>query len=61
LESPCINICVLDTATGICQGCGRTLQEIANWSALTDDERRAIMATLPARMDRYQNREGLNA
>jgi len=51
LESPCINICVLDTATGICQGCGRTLQEIANWGAMTDEERRAIMAALPARKE----------
>jgi predicted Fe-S protein YdhL (DUF1289 family) len=54
LESTCINICVLDTATGTCHGCGRTLQEIANWGAMTDDERRVIMAALPARVDRYR-------
>jgi hypothetical protein len=49
LETPCVNVCVIDKATGRCEGCGRTLQEIARWSSLTPADRRRIMAELPTR------------
>jgi predicted Fe-S protein YdhL (DUF1289 family) len=39
----------MDAASGLCLGCGRSLDEIARWSAMSRDERRAIMAVLPAR------------
>ena len=42
VESPCIGICRL--ADGICVGCGRTLDEIARWSRMDDDERAAVVA-----------------
>lgn len=61
LETPCVNICLLDPATGTCLGCGRTLAEIASWAAMTDAERRAVMAALPARMERRQKGERLTA
>jgi predicted Fe-S protein YdhL (DUF1289 family) len=41
VESPCINVCTLD-AQKVCIGCGRTIEEIAVWSRLGDDERRAV-------------------
>jgi uncharacterized protein len=41
VESPCINVCTLD-AQKVCIGCGRTIEEIAVWSRLDDDERRAV-------------------
>jgi uncharacterized protein len=50
IESPCVKICVLDAASGLCGGCGRTTAEITGWLAYTPAQRRAIMATLPARM-----------
>jgi uncharacterized protein len=50
LESPCINICQLDDATGICEGCGRSGDEIAGWIGYTPSERRAIMSTLAERL-----------
>ena len=50
VSSPCIKICVLDAASGLCQGCGRTLDEIARWAALAEPARQAIMAQLPARL-----------
>jgi uncharacterized protein len=50
LETPCVDICQLDTETGTCLGCGRTRAEIASWAQMSDAERRAIMAVLPARM-----------
>jgi len=49
VASPCISVCVMVPATGLCSGCLRTLDEIASWSALDDDARRAIVAKLPAR------------
>jgi predicted Fe-S protein YdhL (DUF1289 family) len=49
-SSPCVKICVIDPQSGLCEGCGRTLQEIAQWSRLSEAERLAIMATLEERL-----------
>ena len=49
IESPCNKVCVLDAACGLCIGCGRTLAEIGGWVSMTADQRRRIMAKLPAR------------
>lgn len=49
VRSPCISWCVMDTARGWCGGCYRTLAEIAGWSEYTADEKRAVLARLPAR------------
>jgi len=54
LESPCVNICLLDEKTGLCLGCGRTMQEIASWASMSDVERRAIMRELPRRRRRVE-------
>lgn len=47
--TPCISICVIDPETELCEGCGRTLDEISNWSRMTAEERRAVMTQLAAR------------
>jgi hypothetical protein len=47
--SPCIGVCRMDEATGWCIGCQRTLEEIACWTVLTDDEKRGVRAQLGAR------------
>ena len=39
----------MDAADRYCLGCKRTLAEIARWSQMTDAERAAVMAQLPAR------------
>jgi len=49
IESPCIDICVIDEASGYCEGCGRTLDEIAAWSTYTPAERRRVIAELDGR------------
>jgi uncharacterized protein len=54
LETPCVNICLLDAKTGLCAGCGRSLGEIAGWASMSDSERRAIMAELPHRKTRLE-------
>jgi len=50
IESPCINICTLDARSGLCLGCGRTIDEIARWTAISAAERAHIMNELPVRL-----------
>jgi len=49
IQSPCIKVCTMDTAVGLCTGCGRTLDEIARWASMSDAERAAIMRILEDR------------
>jgi predicted Fe-S protein YdhL (DUF1289 family) len=50
ISSPCNRICVVHPALRMCVGCGRSLDEIAGWIALSETERSHIMAQLPARL-----------
>jgi predicted Fe-S protein YdhL (DUF1289 family) len=36
VASPCIDVCRMDRRTGLCEGCLRTIDEIAAWGALTE-------------------------
>lgn len=58
VESPCVRICVVHPEERICTGCLRTLDEIARWSRMPAEERRAVMAELPARAPRLRKRRG---
>ena len=49
VASPCINVCRMHAGTGWCEGCLRTLDEIAAWGRLDDDGKRAVLQRLPAR------------
>jgi predicted Fe-S protein YdhL (DUF1289 family) len=51
VASPCINICRMSPATGLCEGCLRTLDEIAAWSRLDDDAKRAVWLQLDQRRE----------
>ena len=48
VASPCINVCQM-TADGVCEGCFRTLDEIACWSIFDDEEKIAVLTLLPVR------------
>ncbi len=50
IETPCQKICVLEPGSRLCRGCGRTIEEIAGWGAMSGSERRRIMALLPDRI-----------
>lgn len=52
VPSPCNNVCRMNPDTGLCEGCLRTLDEIAGWSAMSDAAMRAVLAQLPARRTR---------
>lgn len=47
--SPCVQICALDAAR-ICLGCGRSLDEIAQWSTAPAATRWAILRAARERM-----------
>jgi len=49
VASPCINVCRMDQTSGYCEGCRRSLEEIACWSVYSPAEKRAVLALLPAR------------
>ncbi|HEX5613254.1 MAG TPA: DUF1289 domain-containing protein [Burkholderiales bacterium] len=49
IESPCIKVCVMNDATGLCRGCHRTLEEIARWSQMSDEERREVIEAIARR------------
>ena len=49
VPSPCTNVCRMNPQTALCEGCYRTLDEIASWSGLTPEEKRDVLARLPAR------------
>ena len=49
VASPCTGVCRLDASSGCCEGCHRTLDEIAAWSAMDDEQRRAVWRVLPER------------
>jgi len=52
--SPCVNVCRMNEATGLCEGCQRTLDEIACWSLLDDAEKSAVWDQLAQRRAQQQ-------
>ncbi|HEY0877644.1 MAG TPA: DUF1289 domain-containing protein [Zeimonas sp.] len=49
VPSPCISVCRVDPASGLCDGCLRTLDEIARWGSMDDDARRGVWNAIDAR------------
>ena len=58
IYSPCVKVCVFHPAAGLCVGCHRTLDEIANWSAMSPEGRAAVTAQLPGRAAQLTQRRG---
>jgi len=49
VASPCVSVCRMHEPTGWCEGCLRTLDEIACWSGYTNEDKLAVLAMLAAR------------
>jgi predicted Fe-S protein YdhL (DUF1289 family) len=49
MQTPCVKVCTLDARSGLCLGCGRTLDQIARWASMSEAERTRIMAELAQR------------
>jgi len=58
VESPCISICQMNPALGLCRGCFRTCDEIATWSSATDHTRLRILAAVAHRRDEHDPWQG---
>jgi predicted Fe-S protein YdhL (DUF1289 family) len=58
VPSPCISVCRIDAASGLCVGCLRTLDEIAAWSSLDDAARRAVWSAVAQRRARARPENG---
>ena len=58
VPSPCQSVCVMHPGTGWCEGCLRTLDEIAAWSRMDNLDKLAVWALLP---DRLQQRIALES
>jgi predicted Fe-S protein YdhL (DUF1289 family) len=49
VPSPCIGVCRMNPATGWCDGCLRTIDEIAGWQSSDDAVKHAVWARIEAR------------
>ena len=49
LPSPCVSVCRMDAATGFCEGCMRTLDEIAAWGMMDTTGKRVVWALIEQR------------
>jgi hypothetical protein len=49
VPSPCIGVCRLDAAGAACEGCLRTLEEIAGWSRMDDAAREQVWQAIARR------------
>lgn len=49
VPSPCVGVCHIDDASGLCDGCQRTLAEITDWASLPDRDRLATWARINER------------
>ena len=58
VPSPCISICRMDEASGWCEGCLRTLDEIGFWSVLDDEDKNAVWQLIEQRRVQWQQRTG---
>ncbi|WP_237487083.1 DUF1289 domain-containing protein [Vibrio hippocampi] len=51
MATPCIGACKNDG--GICHGCKRTMNEVAIWSQISDNERQQTMAELSGQLSTH--------
>lgn len=58
IESPCIKVCVIHSDAQLCTGCLRSIDEITQWSRMSHDQRRQVMAELPERKPLIAKRRG---
>jgi predicted Fe-S protein YdhL (DUF1289 family) len=46
VPSPCISVCRMDAATGLCEGCFRTIDEIVGWGTAPEARKREVWTRL---------------
>ncbi len=53
--SPCVGVCVINPQTQLCDGCFRTLEEIAAWWDYPAGRKREVLAQVEARLARLMD------
>lgn len=50
VPSPCVSVCRMDTGSGLCEGCFRTLDEIRDWGRSGDAAKRLMWGHIRTRL-----------
>jgi uncharacterized protein len=54
VPSPCVSVCRMNSETNLCEGCLRTLDEIAAWSRMDDATKREVWQSIGQRLQKEQ-------
>lgn len=57
ISSPCVRNCCLDEAD-VCLGCFRSIEEILQWSAATEQQKQAVVERAVTRKQEHRRRYG---
>ena len=49
IDSPCGDICTIDSQSGLCIGCSRTQAEIANWFNYSEKQKQKVIIDIKKR------------
>ncbi len=52
VASPCVAVCAMNPANDFCDGCQRTIDEIAAWSTMNNQAKRQVWARIGERRAR---------
>lgn len=44
--SPCVRLCHIEAESQLCQGCARSLDEIARWTTMSESEKASVWQRL---------------
>ena len=55
VPSPCMSVCQMDAATGWCEGCLRTLEEIGQWGNASHAVKRSVWLSIEERIASTQS------
>lgn len=50
VPSPCVSVCRMDTGSGLCEGCFRTIDEIRDWGRSDDAAKRRMWGDIQTRL-----------
>ncbi|MDZ7893427.1 MAG: YbaK/EbsC family protein [Rhodoferax sp.] len=50
IPSPCVNVCRMDTGSGLCEGCFRTIEDIREWGKSDDAAKKAMWVQITERL-----------
>jgi len=49
VPSPCVSVCVVNAKDGLCEGCLRTLDEVAAWGQMQSEQQRQVWRRIQVR------------